>query len=428
MQKGLALILYQVILATANDGVIYLDIERKMIDYEPRLHRRYAPTVESEVTNGHIGYFTKVRIGTPGQELSLHLDTGSADLWVPYIDPHKSSTYRLAAENKFKIAYLDQSSASGDYFEDTIEIGGVRVSNLGMGLARHSTVPYGLAGIGYHHNVALQTWGNIYDNLPVRMKKLGLINTVAYSLWLNNLDAKGGSLLFGGIDTEKYVGELKVVPVLKNALGKYDYFGVAMAGISAVRKSHDVALPCRECSIRAVLDSGATLSFLPDDLAHAIWQEAGVKWSSNLKAPMLPCSRAGGTQKFAFHFGTEEGPTIEVGIDELVIDSTKWPSASGKPLIGGEESPWKGQRLCQFGIRNQTQPPYILGDSFLRSAYLVHDLVNHEVGMAETLFNATQSGIVPFPSHGARIPVDSSIASSGSALVSIDIGGDNEIV
>ncbi|KAG7112424.1 aspartic-type endopeptidase opsB like protein [Verticillium longisporum] len=206
------------------------------------------------------------------------------------------------------------------------------------------------------------------------MERLGLINTVAYSLWLNNLDAAGGSLLFGGIDTEKYVGNLKVVPVLKNHLGKYDYFGVAMAGISVGRGNHDLSLPCHECSIRAVLDSGATLSFLPNDLAHAMWEEAGVKWSSNLKAPMLPCSRARGREKFAFHFGDDQGPTIKVRIGELVIDSTKWPNASG--------------------------------DSFLRSAYLVHDLVNHEVGMAETLFNATRSGITPFPSYGARIPVD----------------------
>ncbi|KAL9949828.1 hypothetical protein ACHAQF_002757 [Verticillium nonalfalfae] len=257
MQKALTLILCQVMLAGAQDGVVFLDIERKEVDYEPSLQRRYNPTIESRVTNGHIGYFAKVKIGTPGQELSLHLDTGSADLWVPYMsakicrvkganncklgafDPLESLTYRLAAPKKFKIAYLDQSSASGDYFEDTVEIGGTRVSSLAMGLARQSTVPYGLAGIGYHHNVALQTWGNIYDNLPVRMQRLGLINTVAYSLWLNNLDAAGGSLLFGGIDTEKYVGNLKVVPVLKNHLGKYDYFGVAMAGISR----RDIELP-----------------------------------------------------------------------------------------------------------------------------------------------------------------------------------------
>lgn len=84
MQKALTLILCQVMLAGAQDGVVYLDIERKVVDYEPSLQRRYNPTIESSVTNGHIGYFTKVKIGTPGQELSLHLDTGSADLWVPY--------------------------------------------------------------------------------------------------------------------------------------------------------------------------------------------------------------------------------------------------------------------------------------------------------------------------------------------------------
>jgi hypothetical protein len=46
----------------------------------------------------------------------------------------------------------------------------------------------------------------------------------------------------------------------------------------------------------------------------------------------------------------------------------------------------------------------ILGDSFLRSAYLVYDLENYQIGMAATVFNSAKSNIVPFAGKGARIP------------------------
>lgn len=46
----------------------------------------------------------------------------------------------------------------------------------------------------------------------------------------------------------------------------------------------------------------------------------------------------------------------------------------------------------------------ILGDSFLRSAYVVYDLVNNPAAMAQTKFNTTDSEVVPFASFGATVP------------------------
>ena len=48
-----------------------------------------------------------------------------------------------------------------------------------------------------------------------------IINTVAYSLWLNDLDASTGSILFGGIDTEKYTGFAFGIGVERIAMLKY---------------------------------------------------------------------------------------------------------------------------------------------------------------------------------------------------------------
>jgi elongation factor G len=86
---------------------------------------------------------------------------------------------------------VDGSSSKGDYFTDAFEIGGATLSNLTMGLGRRTDIAYGLVGVGYAVNEAIvgttQSLSSVYPNLPVDMVNEGLINTVAYSLWLNDL-------------------------------------------------------------------------------------------------------------------------------------------------------------------------------------------------------------------------------------------------
>ena len=107
------------------------------------------------------------------------------------VDPKKSSSYKVVGENAFKISYVDGSGSQGDYFTDVFKVGGARVTNLTMGLGVKTDIPYGLLGLGYAINeAAVSTTGSLnaaYPNLPVTMVDDGLINTVAYSLWLNDL-------------------------------------------------------------------------------------------------------------------------------------------------------------------------------------------------------------------------------------------------
>src|SRR6202034_2435317 len=46
------------------------------------------------------------------------------------------------------------------------------------------------------------------------------------------------------------------------------------------------------------------------------------------------------------------------------------------------------------------QDPILFGDTFLRSAYVVYDLQENSIGLAQTNFNATDSNIQAFPSSG----------------------------
>ena len=269
-----------------------------------------------------------------------------------------------------------------------------------MGLGTSTSVPYGLIGIGYVNNEAsLQTTKETYPNLPVALQHAGLIKTVAYSLWLNDLSSSSGSILFGGIDTEKYVGDLATLPVLLNKRAdNYTEFAVSLYSVEASSSSGSDTLTSSQLPVRVVLDSGTSLTYLPQDMATQVWAEVGAVWDSTVNAAVLPCSFANHDGHFSFVFAGPKGPRVNVTMDELVL-----PVSTGQaPQF--TSGPYRGQSVCEFGILNQTQAPYLLGDTFLRSAYVVYDLKNNQVGIAATDFNSTKTNVVAFASDGAPIP------------------------
>ncbi len=146
-------------------------------------------------------------VGTPPQSLSLLLDTGSSDIWIPSVDSdactqspdictalgsfnyNKSSTFVDVQQNGFQISYEDNSAVTGDYMNDTLTIGKTSIQNMTMGLAFQASRPLGIMGIGYVADESIaSTDPNLeYPNIIAQLKDHGYINTLAYSLWLNDL-------------------------------------------------------------------------------------------------------------------------------------------------------------------------------------------------------------------------------------------------
>lgn len=289
-----------------------------------------------------------------------------------------------------------------------------------MGLGNDTTIAYGLVGVGYTTNEAIinteQSPDAAYANLPVLMMDQGAIATNAYSLWLNDLDASTGSILFGGIDTEKYQGELTRIDIQKdNETGGYDSFIVSLTSVHAVSSSGTDQLSSQHFPIQVILDSGTTLSYLPNDIAEQIWTETGAVYTASVGLALIPCRMQRSTGYFSFGFAGPNGPRINVTMDELVLDLVI--SGPAPTFSSGE---YAGEDACEFGVQNTTGTN-LLGDTFLRSAYVVYDLVNNEIGMAPTDFNATESNIIAFESKGAAIPsatvaANQSLASATTAF------------
>ncbi|KAI1077692.1 mitochondrial elongation factor g 1-like protein [Whalleya microplaca] len=424
MRSVAALATGSLLASVANAQVVQWDIVKRDTPRPKLNNKRQSGTFQEVITNekNRGGYFASCAVGTPAQNLTLQLDTGSSDIWVPSsssnvcqkngdegctfgsYDQGASSTSSTVGEGEFKISYVDGSSSSGDYIADTFEIGGATLKNMTMGLGQRTDIPYGLVGVGYALNEAIVassgSTSDVYDNLPVLLQKEGLISTNAYSLWLNDLDASTGSILFGGIDTEKYKGDLTRINIYQDSQSKaFTSFIVALTSLQAVSSSGTDSLTSSEFPIPVVLDSGTTFSYLPDDLAAQIWKEVGATYYSDVGGALLPCSLENSEGHFSFGLAGVGGPTINITMDELVL-----PLTTGE-AIQFPSGPYKGQDACQFGIQNfSSSAQYLLGDTFLRSAYVVYDLVNNEIGIAPTDFNSTKSNVVAFPSNSAQIP------------------------
>ncbi|KAK4196729.1 putative candidapepsin precursor [Triangularia verruculosa] len=377
--------------------VIGMDIERsspKNPLHRDKLRRR--GSVEVNLDNEETLYFINGTVGTPPRSLRLHLDTGSSDLWVNTpssslcsdssapckyagtYSANSSSTYQYIG-SWFNISYVDGSGASGDYVSDTATFGDATLDRLQFGIGYSSNNAQGILGIGYPINEVQVGRAGMrpYNNLPAQMVAEGLIQSNAYSLWLNDLDANTGNILFGGVDTEKFVPPLYSLPVESEA-GVYAEFMITLTKLTL--GSNQIG---GDLALAVLLDTGSSLTYLPDAMVQDIFNLVNAQYDSDSNAAYVPCSLANNeTILLSFTFTS---PTIEVEMNELVLDLV---TSSGKRPVFSD-----GTEACLFGIAPAGEGTNVLGDTFLRSAYVVYDLENNEISMAATNFNSTRTRV-----------------------------------
>lgn len=313
-------------------------------------------------------YVVSLEVGTPGQRVECILDTGSSDLWVYGPDVSRASLHYTRSSsstgqlvgNNFYISYVDGSSSNGEFVRDTVKLAPDVQVPVQFGVSnRYGEAPYGVMGLGQIPNEAMH---QRYANLPQSLKDNHVISSKSYSLYLDNVGATTGTLLFGAINRGKFEGDLQAFPFTSNSTFSVDF---------EVMNAHHNGL----------LDSGTSLTYLPTPTFQQIAEVYGAQYDLNSgywMVSQLP------TQDLVYTFGNKQ---IQVPPSELFLKDN-------------------GSNRYKLSILPTTmsQGTVILGDSFLRSAYVVYSLDTNWGAIAQAKHD-TQDDIVPIT--GDTIPYSS---------------------
>lgn len=183
-------------------------------------------------------------------------------------------------------------------------------SNVTTGLSAYG----GVLGLGYPGNEATYY---TYPNLMEQLVDVGLTNSMLYSLHLDDIHDTSGSILFGGIDTEKYYGTLYSMPVNQDANGNYTAFNVTLASISFSSNggSTTQSLTDQTFSLDVIVGGGGM--YLPVDIVTQIYDDMNVKVISNW--PMIDCKYGNASY---LSLGFLSGSIVNVTFSNLVLPWT----------------------------------------------------------------------------------------------------------
>lgn len=356
--------------------------------------RHFKRDKEVTITNYQdVIYHIDVNLGN--SKCTVSLDTGSLDLWVWGSSAsgeggnYDTSLGKNIGE-KFEISYLDLTSSSGDYYTDLFGFGGDNlIKDFQFGVVSQSNDNgYGILGIADRNQEAsVNNGGKEYDNLPWALKKAGVIELASYSLWLNSGgDKSTGTILFGGKDSSKYSGDLTSYPVEKSANG----LAITLNSMSVDGKSLDVGQP-------VLLDSGTTGGILPKDVMDymdKIFKPNKVTPSNGLVERYVDCKQP--TDKFIeFDFGKNK---IKASYQDVIMQF--------------------GDGKCMLGFTDY-QDRYILGDAFLRNAYVHYDLDKLEISLAQANNDGSSNPPSNSTSSGGSAPTSAGNSSAGIAPTSL---------
>ncbi|AAS54730.2 AGR240Wp [Eremothecium gossypii ATCC 10895] len=371
-------------------------------------------------------YDIEIEVGTPPQKLHAVLDTGSADLWLqaennpfcvgakdekqevrgvtvtPSIDCrgiktfcNESSTTLRILPNPFYIDYAD-TFVDGSWATDRLVIGGHDVSGMKFGVGRTSNTELsGVLGVGHANLESVRGYAGApnatYPNLPRQLKLDGSVQKLAYSVSLQKTSERDGEILFGAIDTSKYVGKLHTFPILNidPHLNSPSNFYIALQGIDIQGGRSSTGRPLINSSFPALLDTG-TGGMVVSSLAEDIGAALNATYDTEQCVFVIQCPTEDDTRQFNFNFGELQ---IAVPISNFVV-----------PASGLET----GQ--CALAIMPGTSETFALGIPFLKEVYTVFNLEDNEISMARANTNPQEPDIRPIP---AGVPA--AIRDSGPA-------------
>lgn len=221
-----------------------------------------------------------------------------------------------------------------------------------------------------------------------------LIANPIFSIYLNKASSEGwaGEIIFGGVDQSKYTGDLVYVPNVPITTGsgssnsQYSYWMVYAQGIALKGSNNDVqksfiSSSGSKTSTAYILDTGTTLTYLPDDIVQSL--VSGItnnySYNSNLQVYEIDCGLTSSNASIEVQISQSSSSTSNPVTITVPVSNLVYPLGS----VGGVD-------VCFFGISstgtsgsiNVGSNTYLIGDSILRHVYAVFDVNQNRIGLA----------------------------------------------
>jgi hypothetical protein len=326
-------------------------------------------------------YLCPVKIGTPAQTLYLDFDTGSSDLWVwstelpqstlsqanaqnqqVAFDATKSSSFKELSGATWKISYGDGSSASGDVGTDTIDLGGLKIENQAIELAKQLSQQFqqgngsGLLGLAFSsiNTVSPNPQKTPVDNAISQKDVTQPLFTAYLGSWRDTDEAdKGESFYtFGFIDQNAMSAAGATTPNYADVDSSQGFWQIASA--SATINGQTIT----RSNNTSIMDTGTTLCLVDDSLVEAVYKAIpGSKYDQNNQGYVFPSNTS-----------ADQLPDVTLAIGDAQVSFQKED-------LGFADA---GNGMVYGSIQSRgTMDMDIYGDAVLKAMYAVshHPLV-----------------------------------------------------
>ncbi|KAK7947737.1 aspartic peptidase domain-containing protein [Apiospora aurea] len=325
-----------------------------------------------------------VNLGNPGQIIEVVVDTASYELYVNPDCARAANPTFCASAGRYDAADSGSSQNlttrfgvsfgtggySGTYFSDVLTLGDDYwpVTSQQFGVATASAYVWaGMMGLGYGEG-----YNTPYPTLLDRLVDDGYISQRVFSVGLGGEGSGNSDIIFGGVDYHKFEGWMEPVEIWPSPAEQMEQFGQVGYWVNLTSLGHtrpdqqatDQLTPTGFTQMM-LLDTGSTFSYMDSDLVAALAQQFDAALDDEQGVYYVSCSYLHGTGGDGYvHFGFNQGGVvIDVKYEDFIID------------LGGR---------CALGVQpaDVGAATWVLGDTFIRGAYIVFDQYYDAVWLA----------------------------------------------
>lgn len=319
-----------------------------------------------------VGYIATIQIGTPPQNFNILMDSGSADFWVgsescqsqqgtcgnhTFLGSKSSSSFVQSNQN-FNVTY-GSGAVAGVLCQDNVNMAGLQLNNHTFGVANEESVQFSADTVPFDGLMGLAQSILSNEKVPTPVESLasnGLISSAISSFKISRLadQLNDGQVTFGGLDPTKFVASTLIT--IPN-VSKVGFWEGALNAITVNGQNTGMA------GRTAILDTGTTLIIAPPADTLAVMTMLGGKCDT--QQCTIPCTS---NASVALSFGNASftiDPRDMLLLPVDVNDPTGDCTAGIQPGTIGTDTEW------------------LVGDVFLKNAYLSVDTTNNQISLAK---------------------------------------------